>query len=436
VTGATDRDRAARVALSCVADPGDPALQVLLRSLAPAEIVESIRAGALPPRWRASRPGAGSAQSADQWDDVGPAGGTGPASVMIQAGRACQAGREAGQAGGYQHERALTRALARWAARLDAIPAAEQLALQQRDGIRVVCPGDPEWPDERLAVLGDTAPVMLWVRGSADLRLACQRSVSIVGARAATGYGRHIATELSAALAERGVTVISGGAYGIDASAHRGALAGDGLTIAVLASGLSYGYPQGNQGLFAAIAAQGAVVSELPPGRGPTRPGFLIRNRVIAALSQGTVVVEAALRSGALNTARHAAELSRPLMAVPGPVTSAASAGCHELIREFGATLVTSAADVLEMIAPAGEGLLQPRWGPATARDSLAPEAASVLEAVPAAGGGPAVIAVRAGVGLDAALRCLGMLAAAGFVERCPRGWRVRRAADPRGPGG
>jgi DNA processing protein len=403
VTGAADRDRLARVALSCLADPGDPALRMLLRSLAPAEIVESIRAGALPPRWRPPRPDAEGARNPDLGDGTGKAGGSHP-------------------------DRELARALARWAARLDAIPTTEQIALQERDGIRAVCPGDPDWPEERLAALGDAAPVMLWVRGSADLGLACRRSASIVGARAATGYGRHVATELSAALAERGVAVISGGAYGVDACAHQGALAADGLTFAVLASGLSYGYPRGNQGLFAAIAAQGAVISELPPDRGPTRPGFLIRNRVIAALGQGTVVVEAALRSGALNTARHAAELSRPLMAVPGPVTSAASAGCHELIRELGATLVTSAADVLEMIAPAGEELLAPRWGPPTARDSLQPEALSVLEAVPAAGGGPAVIAVRAGVGLDAALRSLGMLAAAGFVERCPRGWRVRTA--------
>jgi DNA processing protein len=160
----------------------------------------------------------------------------------------------------------------------------------------------------------------------------------------------------------------------------------------------------------------------------PTRPGFLVRNRVIAALSRGTVVVEAALRSGALNTARHARDQGRPLMAVPGPVTSAQSAGCHEVIREWGAVCVTSARDVMELLEftvdePAG----QPR-GPVLARDLLGRTEAQVLEAVPArAGRGPARIAIAAGVDFDTVMRCLGALAAAGFVERCEHGWRLRR---------
>jgi DNA processing protein len=181
----------------------------------------------------------------------------------------------------------------------------------------------------------------LWLRGQADLRYACLRSVSVVGSRAASAYGTHVATELAAGIAERGWNAVSGGAFGIDAAAHRGALAADGLTIAVLASGLRYGYPRGHHDLFQAIAGQGVLVSECPPDRAPTRPGFLIRNRIIAALSRGTVVVEAALRSGALNSAKHARELRRPVMAVPGPVTSEQSAGCHELIREWGALCVT-----------------------------------------------------------------------------------------------
>jgi DNA processing protein len=272
---------------------------------------------------------------------------------------------------------------------------------------------------------------VLWVRGSADLRFTCLRSVSVVGARAATGYGRHVATEMAAALAERGYAVISGGAYGIDACAHRGALSADGVTVAVLASGVSYGYPQGHQELFAAIAGRGVVVSEWPPDRAPTKPGFLIRNRVIAALSCGTVVVEAALRSGALSTARHARDLGRPLMAVPGPVTSAQSEGCHEIIREWNAVCVTRAQDVIENVSPAGEGLADRRRGPAFPRDNLDEPATAVLEAVPrSAGAGLAAIAVAAGVDLDTAIRCLGTLAAAGFVERCPKGWRIRRAAS------
>jgi DNA processing protein len=245
---------------------------------------------------------------------------------------------------------------------------------------------------------------------------------------AATGYGTHVATEMAAALAERGWGVISGGAYGIDSCAHRGALGADGVTVAVLASGLSYGYPKGHHELFAAIAGQGVVVSEWPPDRAPTRPGFLVRNRVIAALSCGTVVVEAALRSGALSTARHARDLCRPLMAVPGPVTSEMSQGCHEIIREWGAVCVTRAQDVIEHVSPVGEGLGARRRGPVYPRDSLDPMSRAVLEAVPSrAGGGPAAIAAAAGVDLNTAIRCLGALAAAGFVERCVRGWRIRK---------
>jgi DNA processing protein len=223
--------------------------------------------------------------------------------------------------------------------------------------------------------------------------------------------------------------VVYGGAFGIDAGAHRGALAADGLTIAVLAGGLSYGYPKAHASLFSAIAAQGALVSECPPDQHPTRPGFLVRNRIIAALGRGTVVVEAALRSGALNTARHARELCRPVMAVPGPVSSEQSAGCHELIRDYGAMCVTDARDVLEHISPAGEDTGGgPRRGPALDVDRLDPTARAVLEQVPARGGrGPASIAARAGVDLDTAVRELGLLAAVGYVRRCDQGWQVVR---------
>jgi DNA processing protein len=269
----------------------------------------------------------------------------------------------------------------------------------------------------------------LGLRGTAGLRLACLNSVSIVGSRAATGYGSHVAIEMAASLAESGTATVSGGAYGIDASAHRGALAGAGVTVAVLAGGLNFGYPRGHGQLFDAIAAQGLLVSECPPDSGPTRPGFLVRNRIIAALSRGTVVVEAALRSGALNTARHARELCRPVMAVPGPVTSEQSAGCHELIRDYGAMCVTGAADVIEHVGPPGAGASDgPRRGTSTARDFLDPAAVAVLEQVPVRGGrGPASIAVRADVDLDTAMRCLGLLAAGGFVQWSEQGWRAIR---------
>jgi len=382
--GAGGREQFARIALSFLAEPGDLALGALLRACGPAEAFAAICDGR--PPTEGSAPGHGGVPG-------------------------------------------LSRAFERWAARLGGVPTDSRLAAWDRAGIRILCPGDPEWPTQ-LDVLGDARPLVLWLRGSADLRFACLRSVSVVGARAATGYGRHVATEMAAALAERGFAVISGGAYGIDRCAHAGALGADGVTVAVLASGLRYGYPKGHAELFAAVAGHGVLVSEWPPERAPTRPGFLIRNRVIAALSCGTVVVEAALRSGALSTARHARDLCRPLMAVPGPVTSDLSAGCHEIIREWGAVCVTRAQDVIEHVSPVGEGLEGRRRGPAYPRDSLDPVTTSVLEAVPSrAGSGPAAIAVAAGVDLDTAIGCLGALAAAGFVERCVRGWRIRKNA-------
>jgi DNA processing protein len=400
VTAPRDEERFARTALSCVTDPGDPVLGALLRACSPAEVLAAVCAGRAPESLSGS--GTGIA-------DTGVPGSGIPGTGIPPA------------------IRGLPRALDRWAARLGSVPTESRIAAWYRAGIRLVCPGDPEWPTE-LDVLGDARPVMLWVKGDADLRYACVRSVSVVGARAATSYGSHVCGEMTATLAERGWTIVSGGAYGIDSRAHRAALAARGTTIAVLASGLSYGYPRGHHELFEAIAAGGALVSESPPDRAPSRPGFLIRNRMIAAASRGTVVVEAALRSGALSTARHAAELCRPLMAVPGPVTSELSAGCHEIIRNTGAVLVTDAHEVIEVISPAGEGLAEPKRGPGRPRDGLDAQTTAVLEAIPARGGcGPAQIAVMAGVGLDTAMRCLGELAAAGFIERSASGWRVRR---------
>jgi DNA processing protein len=384
VSAVAGAERRTRAALSFLAEPGEPALGALLKSCRPGEILDAVLSGKE------------------------------PGMALPAAGRGVPG---------------LVRAFGRWRARAGRIPPPGRLEAWERRGMRLVCPGDPEWPTQ-LDVLGDARPLLLWLQGSADLRFACLRSVSVVGARAATGYGEHVAIEMAAALAERGWAVISGGAYGIDSCAHRGALGAEGVTVAVLASGIGYGYPKGHHELFAAVAGQGVVVSEWPPDRAPTRPGFLVRNRVIAALSCGTVVVEAALRSGALSTARHARDLCRPLMAVPGPVTSDLSAGCHEIIREWGAVCVTGARDVIENISPSGEGLAARRRGPAAARDSLDPVTRAVLEAVPSrAGSGPAAIAITAGVDLDTAIRCLGTLAAAGFVERCVRGWRIRQDA-------
>ena len=385
-----ERDsRYARAALSFLAEPGDPVLGVLLRHCGPADALAAI-------------------SSAGE-----------PAVALAPACRALPG---------------LDRAIGRWRAHLSEVPPAGRLAAWQDSGYRLVCPGDPEWPTQ-LDDLGDARPVLLWVRGAADLRFACLRSVAVVGSRAASAYGIHVATELAADLAGCGYAVISGGAYGVDACAHRGALAVGGCTAAVLASGLAFGYPKGHADLFATIGATGVMVSECPPDRAPTRPGFLVRNRVIAALSRGTVVIEAARRSGALNTARHARELNRPVMAVPGPITSEQSAGCHDLIRETGAACVTGAGEVLELIAPLGEAGDGQARGPAVPAGTLDPVTAAVLGAVARRSGrGPATIATLAGVDLDTALRSLGLLAASGYVERCDTGWRAKTASvqEPR----
>ncbi|HEU5420491.1 MAG TPA: DNA-processing protein DprA, partial [Streptosporangiaceae bacterium] len=224
---------------------------------------------------------------------------------------------------------AMMAAMERWQTRLPELPAPEDVLAFRESGIRLVTPQDPEWPGQ-LADLGEDQPYALWLRGNADLRFNCLRSVAVVGSRAATAYGAYVAAEFSASIAARGVAVVSGGAFGVDAAAHRGALSADGVTIAVLACGVDTPYPAAHAELFDAIAAQGVLVSEWPPGRHVSRLRFLVRNRVIAALANGTVVVEAAARSGALNTARHARDLNRRLMAVPGPITSDLSAGCHQ----------------------------------------------------------------------------------------------------------
>jgi DNA processing protein len=376
-------ERLARVALSFLADPGDPILGALLRTLGPADVLAAI------------------------FSDSDPC-------CLLSAPGAAVPGTD--------------RVLARWRSRLDRVPSQALLSAWERGGLRFICPGEPEWPTQ-LDDLGDARPIILWLRGTVDLRYACLRSVAVVGSRAATAYGSHVCTELAATLAEQGWSVVSGGAFGIDACAHRGALASGGTTIGVLASGLTFGYPKGHHDLFAAIEGSGVMVSESPPNQAPTRPGFLIRNRLIAALTRGTVVVEAALRSGALNTARHARELNRTVMTVPGPVTSAQSAGCHELIREWGAVCVTAAAEIVEVIRVIGDddaGLALDSPVPA---DPLDPVTASVLGTLTGRSGrGPATIATLAGVDLDTAMRCLGLLSAVGYVERCDQGWRTRKA--------
>lgn len=391
-----EEDRLARVALMRLADAGDPVMGRLIAHSGPRGALEQASRGRLDGDFvRREREVAAPGRPAD-----------------------------------------LDRLAAAWAARYAALkpdPAAD-LARAAERGTRLVIPGDPEWPTQ-LDDLGDSRPLGLWVEGTADLRLTCLRSVSIVGARAATPYGTQTAAELAADLGSLGWSVVSGGAYGIDGAAHRGALAAGAPTVVVLACGTDVCYPSAHEDLFRAVRSQGVVVSEWPPGAHPTRLRFLVRNRVIAALSRGTVVVQAAARSGALNTAGHALELNRHLMAVPGPITSEVSMGCHLLIRQGKAVCVTSAREIVELVGSIGADLAPEPRGPVLPRDLLDDETRRVLEAVPARGGmGPAAIAVAAGVDLPTALAALGRLAVAGFIERCAKGWRLRRDGE-RKPG-
>lgn len=228
-------------------------------------------------------------------------------------------------------------------------PAAIRTAFRAADrtGANLITPEHPHWP-EGLNDLGTSTPYALWARGNTEI-LNDPSGIAVVGARAATGYGEHMAMELTAGLVEKGRTIISGAAYGIDGMAHRAALASHGNTIAFLAGGVDRFYPAGHEALLTRIADAGVVISELSCGQAPTKWRFLMRNRLIAAASAATLVVEAGWRSGSLNTAGHALALGRSLGAVPGPVTSAASAGCHRLIREFDATLVTTAEEAAEL---------------------------------------------------------------------------------------
>ncbi|MFD7161407.1 DNA-processing protein DprA [Kribbella sp. NPDC059898] len=245
-----------------------------------------------------------------------------------------------------------------WAARAVGVDPVRDLEVAARDGVRFVIPGDDEWPVgvESLRGLKDVSgqdlpgvPFGLWVRGGGSLRRGVARSVAVVGARACSSYGEYVASEFASGLAEMGWSTVSGGAYGIDAAAHMGTLAAGGTTVAVLACGADMSYPRRNEGLFDRIAEHGLIVSELPPGSAPTRRRFLMRNRLIAALAGGVVLVEAAERSGALITGKWASLCSRVLMAVPGPVTSRMSTGCHGVIRS-GGVLVQGVRDVLDAV--------------------------------------------------------------------------------------
>jgi len=311
--------------------------------------------------------------------------------------------------------------------------AARDLAVLERLGGRLVTAADAEWPLLAFTAFAgvDTKerpaahpPLALWVTGPARLDEVAERAAAIVGTRAATAYGEHVAAELAAGLAERDVAVVSGGAYGVDGAAHRAALAADGLTVAVLAGGIDVSYPSGHAGLFHRIGEQGLIVTEYPPGLRPQRHRFLTRNRLVAALSGATVVVEAGARSGAANTAAWARALGRGICAVPGPVTSSASVGCHVLLRA-GAMVVTRADEVLELVGRAGE-LAADAERPTSVLDGLADNELRVYDALPSRGARTVdEIAVASGLPPTEILGPLSMLEIGGLVVSQGGRWKL-----------
>jgi DNA processing protein len=369
-------DRVACIALAHCVEPGDAAVGRLIASVGPVELVDRIRSGR-----------------------TGLRHGEGLAARLA----------------GSRYDTADDRA-----ARCDA---------------RIVTRADREWPTQ-LEALGEQAPLALWVRGAADLRLLALRSVAIVGARACTAYGEEVARMWAAELAADSWTVLSGAAFGIDAAAHRGALAAGGTTIAVLAGGVDVPYPRAHATLLARIVEEGAVVSESPPGESVRRQRFLTRNRVIAALGRATLVVEAADRSGTTATARAASAMNRPVLAVPGPISSASSAGCHRMIKEGLAILVADVPDLLDMLDLAHGGGATPAGTrrssatPPRSRDALGTRERTILDALPARGVlGLDALVRAAGLSPADVLAGIGILTADGWAVEDSGGWRVERAA-------
>ncbi|MET0806340.1 MAG: DNA-processing protein DprA [Lacisediminihabitans sp.] len=326
----------------------------------------------------------------------------------------------------------LQTAIDRWSPRLKASEVVTALGQAQRYSVNLLMPGDRFWPTG-FDDLGPHGPIAIWVRGNLSTLDTLDSSIALVGARAATGYGEHVTMEASAGLVDRGYTIVSGAAYGIDGMAHRAALASSGQTIAFLAGGVDRFYPSGHDALLTRIVEKGAVVSELPCGSSPTKWRFLQRNRLIAASSLATIVLEAGWRSGSLNTAGHAASLGRPLGAVPGPVTSAASAGCHRLIREFDATCVTNADQMAELapLARTSSGALIDPVAVLPSRSLAEPtsDTVRVLDALSTRAPRTSEdIAARAGLSVAAVRAVLGTLELGGGVVERDRGWLRKNA--------
>jgi DNA processing protein len=327
------------------------------------------------------------------------------------------------------------RLLTATAARCEMNTAAADLEVLDRLGGRLLTAADDDWPFLAFRAFDGVPksqrpqgypPIALWVLGTVSVAGVAERAAAVVGTRAASSYGEFVAADLAAGLVERDVAVVSGGAYGIDGAAHRAALGSDGLTVAVLAAGVDVPYPSGHSALLHRVARHGLVISEYPPGTRPTRRQFLARNRLVAALAGATVVVEAGVRSGAANTAAWALALGRGVCAVPGPITSASSVGCHVLISH-GATLVTRADDVVELVGRCGETAPDlPRE--TTEIDGLSPEELAVYEALPGRGSRCTdEIAVTAGMPATEVVGQLTMLEIRGLVTQQDGTWKLLR---------
>ncbi|VXC24979.1 putative DNA processing protein DprA [Microbacterium sp. 8M] len=386
-------DPAVRDALiwSLLCEPGDGVAGALIEALGPTDALDAVFGGT----------------------EFGGAvfGGTG------EDRRSTQGAGDAGDRAVVDRDRpaaaALRDARRRWAPRLAAEPHLAALRTAVRIGARLLLPTDREWP-VALADLGAHAPRGLWLRG--DATALGDPGVAIVGARASSSYGEHVAGDLAGELAAEGLVVFSGGAYGIDGTAHRAALRAGGRTIALLAGGVDRPYPSGHAQLFERIAASGALVSEVACTVAPTKWRFLARNRVISALAGATVVVEAGARSGSLNTAGHAAELGRPLGAVPGPITSTTSAGCHRLLRDYDARCITSAADVRELLGIGRNGRRPAQEDPDMIRLADALNARTARNSLD--------LARSSGLSEDRVEALLGILELDGSAIRDERGWR------------
>lgn len=362
-SASADAERAARVLLARISEPEDPAVHRLLAETGdPVEAVAGLRAG---------------------------------------------------------HPKALA---SRLAARLERAEDADDTFIAERLGARILIPSDPDWPPGLLDL--QMPPHCLWVLGPVALAPALRRSVALVGARAATAYGLDRAQEIAGGLVDRHFTIVSGAAFGIDAAAHAGVLATDGVTIAVLACGIDRVYPTAHARLISTIAQTGAVVTELPPGSAPYRMRFLQRNRLIAAMTGGTVVIEAALRSGSLQTAARAADLGRPVGAVPGPVTSMPSSGCHQAIRDQLATLVTDAAEVADLVGGFGVDAVERPREPPRPEDALSPAQRAVFQVLPMGRSASVeMLAERAALDVLSVQASLGPLELAGLARRSGERW-------------